>query len=325
MLRPCTRRLAHAGGRQGVVRRHSALARGVGGDAVVAASLARLLQQVRDLGQPLAAEVGLTAQLEGLLVGLDEGEAYLIQQQLLGLGEDLCSRQIGWKVGATAAGPQQALCLSGPFSAPLFARQLCSSHIAPDEAAGGGGSATLSLSAMGGLGVTVETELGWSLRKDLPPLPDPAAEYSYEVVHDALGPLCACVEVTARRVAPREGTALGPLVIADGGGCGAVVTSATSLSREQWLDSVDPPAAAVRVVVDGAEVASGVGSAVFGDPVASVQWLATQRGRLGGRGLRTGELIITGTLHGKTEIEAGTVVVSDFGDELGAVEVAFDE
>ena len=287
----------------------------------MAASLARLLLQVRDLGQPLAAEVGLTAQLEGLLAGLDEGEAYLIQRQLLGLGEDLCSRQIGWKVGATAAGPQQALGLSGPFSAPLFARQ----HIAPDEAAGGGGSAALSLSAMGGLGVTVETELGWVLRKDLPALPDPAAEYSYEVVHDALGPLCACVEVTARRVAPREGTALGPLVIADGGGCGAVVTGATSLPREQWLEAVDPPAAAVRVVVDGAEVASGVGSAVFGDPVASVQWLATQRGRLGGQGLRTGELIITGTLHGKTEIEAGMVVVSEFGDELGAVEVAFDE
>ena len=78
-----------------MVRRHSALARGVGGDPVVAASLARLLLQVRDLGQPLAAEVGLTAQLEGLLAGLDEGEAYLIQRQLLGLGEDLCSRQIG--------------------------------------------------------------------------------------------------------------------------------------------------------------------------------------------------------------------------------------
>ena len=57
--------------------------------------------------------------------------------------------------------------------------------------------------------------------------------------------------------------------------------------------------------------------------VARCWWL---RGKwLGGQGLRTGELIITGTLHGKTEIEAGMVVVSDFGDELGAVEVAFDE
>jgi hypothetical protein len=52
----------------------SALARGVGGDKVVAAGLARLLQQVRDIGQPMAAEIGLTAQLEGLLEGLTEEE-----------------------------------------------------------------------------------------------------------------------------------------------------------------------------------------------------------------------------------------------------------
>ena len=68
--------------------------------------------------------------------------------------------RIGWKVGATAPGPQKALGLSGPFSAPLFERQLSTAD---------GDAAALSLSAMGGLGVTVETELGFTLRKDLPP------------------------------------------------------------------------------------------------------------------------------------------------------------
>ena len=52
----------------------SALSRGVGGDKVVAAGLARLLQQVRDIGGPLAAEIGLTQQLEGLLQNVTETE-----------------------------------------------------------------------------------------------------------------------------------------------------------------------------------------------------------------------------------------------------------
>ena len=55
----------------------------------------------------------------------------------------------------------------------------------------------LSLARMGGLGASVETELGWVLRKDLPPLGPEAQEYDYDTVRDALGPLCACVEARA--------------------------------------------------------------------------------------------------------------------------------
>lgn len=87
-------------------------------------------------------------------------QAYTIQRELLALGEEVTSPRIGWKVGATASGPQTALGLTGPFSAPLFDRQLSATQ---------GTAAALSLSAMGGLGVTVETELGFTLRKDLPP------------------------------------------------------------------------------------------------------------------------------------------------------------
>lgn len=55
-------------------RNLAALSRGVGGEKVVAAGLARLLQQVRDIGQPMAADIGLTSQLEGLLEGVTEAE-----------------------------------------------------------------------------------------------------------------------------------------------------------------------------------------------------------------------------------------------------------
>lgn len=40
---------------------------------------------------------------------------------------------------------------------------------------------------------------------------------------------------------------------------------------------MEPPAAAVTVEVDGIEVASGTGAAIFGDPIKSIQWLATHQ------------------------------------------------
>jgi len=45
---------------------------------------------------------------------------------------------------------------------------------------------------------------------------------------------------------------------------------------------VKPPEAAVSVSVDGAEVATGAGEAVFGDPIKSIQWLATHQELVGG-------------------------------------------
>ena len=67
----------------GARRYCSALSRGVGGEKVVAAGLARLLQQVRDIGGPLAAEIGLTRQLEGLLQNVTETEVSEKPSQLL--------------------------------------------------------------------------------------------------------------------------------------------------------------------------------------------------------------------------------------------------
>ena len=45
---------------------------------------------------------------------------------------------------------------------------------------------------------------------------------------------------------------------------------------------VDPAAAAVTVEVDGAQVATGTGEAVFGDPIKSIQWLAGHQELVGG-------------------------------------------
>eukprot|EP01047_Picozoa_sp_COSAG01_P049675 COSAG01_NODE_4946_length_4600_cov_9.134192_7_plen_221_part_00 len=57
--------------------------------------------------------------------GLTQDQAYYVQERLIDLGEGVTGAHIGWKVGATAPGPQKALGLPGPFRAPLFAKQVC--------------------------------------------------------------------------------------------------------------------------------------------------------------------------------------------------------
>ena len=60
---------------------------------------------------------------------------------------------------------------------------------------------------------------------------------------------------------------------------------------------------------------------VFGDPIGAVAWLAGQP-RLAGRGLKRGEIVMTGTCTGLTPITLGDRATADFG-ELGQVRAVF--
>jgi 2-keto-4-pentenoate hydratase len=118
---------------------------------MMASGIARLLQEARDMGAPdNCSQTEFGAQL---LLGLTEREAYYVQEQQLLLGDAVTSKAMGWKVGATSAIAQAALKLSGPFRAPLFQKHLY--HAKQGE------QTVLSCDEMGGLGITVETGLGW--------------------------------------------------------------------------------------------------------------------------------------------------------------------
>ncbi len=84
---------------------------------------------------------------------------------------------------------------------------------------------------------------------------------------------------------------------------------------------LDLSAIGARVTVNGAEVATGRGDAVLGNPLRSVAWLA---GKLAayGRGLRAGDHIMTGSFTRQFLIERGDRIRSEF-ERLGAVDAAF--
>jgi 2-keto-4-pentenoate hydratase len=103
--------------------------------------------------------------------------------------------------------------------------------------------------------------------------------------------------------------------IADNASCHCAVLGA----EQHAVASVDLPAAAVAMSVDGEVLQEGVGAAVLGDPAEAVAWLANA---LAGYDvtLRAGHVVLSGSITAAVPFAAGQRVVADFG-ALGRVEV----
>ena len=76
------------------------------------------------------------------------------------------------------------------------------------------------------------------------------------------------------------------------------------------------------VFVNGAEVGSGTGDAVLGNPLNSLVWLAGKLGQFG-RGLKAGEIVMTGSFTRQFPLAAGDKVVTLF-EGVGTVRVGVD-
>ena len=70
---------------------------------------------------------------------------------------------------------------------------------------------------------------------------------------------------------------------------------------------------------NGQEVATGLGSAVLGNPLNSIAWLAGKLGEYGRR-LRPGDIIMTGSFVRQCPLSSGDVAVAEFSG-IGSVEV----
>jgi len=270
------------------------------------------MQALRDAGG--LGETKLYEQVMQSMCDVNLADAYSIQMQLVRLGRTHtvhAGRHAGWKVGATAPGPQKALGLTEPFHGPLFDRWI--KQTANDEVV------ELSLSQLGLGGITLETELGFGLAKGLEP--DDMNWQSIEAAVDFVAP---CVEVTARRLIPTAAMPLSPapLVVADSGGCGAVIIGKKVSLAEVGLSADSLPDVSVSVELNGKMMGYGNGSSVLGHPFHSLAWLAKSlaaRGHL----LRAGDFVITGTMHGKTEVRPGDAALASFDSNLGALRLQF--
>jgi 2-keto-4-pentenoate hydratase len=213
-------------------------------------------------------------------------QAYVIQ---LGLIARRCAegeRQIGWKVGLTAPAIQQQF----GFHEPVFGCVL-------DSRPSGNVFAPGDLIAPG-----FENEVCMHLGRDL------SGVVSLQEARAAIDVVYPSLEIIETRGPFTEQIAL---ALADNAQQKTVI-----LGPPAPLPA-DPTTIEAKVSINGRLVATGTGDAVLGNPLNSIVWLA---GKLGayGRGLKAGEIVMTGSLTRQFPIAPGDVIETVFSG-LGTV------
>ena len=215
----------------------------------------------------------------------DLGDAYRIQDET----DALAGRRVGWKLAATGAGGRTALGVDQPLVGPLYDR----------FEIGAGGALAFATVRM----QTVEAEFGLELGADLPA---DGAPYDHDAVLDALGAFVPAIEVPNTRYSDHR-SAGGALLTADLA-CGGWFVRG---ERFENFDYASLPGRSVTLATASGS-AEGTGAKVLGDPVEAVRWLANELAPHG-RGLKAGDLVITGAAAAVREPGAGDAV-ADFGD-----------
>lgn len=198
----------------------------------------------------------------------------------------------GWKIGATAAGAQKALGLSGPFVGAIRAANVVDS---PASYAFADVNRPI-----------IESEYAYRLAQDLPARD---ADYTRAEVEAVVGSLIIGIEMPLSRLGADNG--LGPLgLVADHGGTGYYIIGA---EIADWR-SVDVINTDVALTFDGAEVGRGTGEGMMGDPMTALVWFVNHMSAKG-ISLGAGQFVSTGSCTGVIPAPGPCVAVADFGPE----------
>ena len=214
-------------------------------------------------------------------------QAYQIQLGLIDRRVVAGEHQIGWKVGLTAPAIQRQFGFHEPvFGCVLDSRP--SGHVfAPNE-----------LIAPG-----FENELCMRLRTDLSgTVTLDEARAAIEAVHPSL-------EIIETRGPFTEQIAL---ALADN------AQQKTVILGDPAPLLADLATIRATVTINGQEIATGTGDAVLGNPLNAVVWLARKLTEFG-RGLKAGEIIMTGSFTRQFPIAPGDSIRTVFSG-VGAVE-----
>jgi len=225
-------------------------------------------------------------------------EAYAIQHEIAAL----CGEPArGFKVGSTSLEAQRLLGTDEPGSGLLLAPYVFENpariSIAPAHTP------------------AVEGEFAFKLGRDLPPR---AAPYAIDEIDDAVAAVAGAIEVVGTRFSGGLAGKGRWLVTAD---CGANIAFVGGRWRHDWRQ-LDLKAHPVAMTINGALRGTGTGARALGDPMNVLLWLANQQSAAG-RGLKSGEIVSTGTCTGLDPVRPGDRVQADFGN-LGTVEISFE-
>jgi 2-keto-4-pentenoate hydratase len=214
-------------------------------------------------------------------------EAYRIQLGIIARRVTAGERQIGWKVGLTAVPIQQQFGFHEPVFGCILESRPSGHRFGRDELISPGFEPELCLRV--GRALSGEVDVA-TVRRAID------AVYPALEIIETRGDLSAQIAVAMADNAQQKTVVLGDPVALGG----------------LALDTV---AATVRI--NGETVATGRGDAVLGNPLNSVMWLARKLAEFG-RGIETGEIIMSGSFTRQFPIAPGDRVEVDFAG-VGAV------
>jgi len=230
----------------------------------------------------------------------DEKDAYRVQfalhEALHAGGRDSLG---GWKVAVPLPAQYQPIGLTGPAMGGLLKSGLVKS---------GARFPAGSLFKPG-----IECEVAIRMAIDAP---QSAGPYTQSSILPLVGAVMPAIEVVDNRYADFAAM-MGPARIADD-----FLQAACVLGREITdFRSIDFAMITGRSIHNGRELASGPGTAVMGNPIAALAWLANKLISLG-LNLKGGDIVMTGSVHAPQFLDGPGEVEVGF-DELGMVKASF--
>jgi 2-keto-4-pentenoate hydratase len=218
-------------------------------------------------------------------------EAYRIQLGQIARRVAGGERQIGWKVGLTAKAIQEQF----GFHEPVFGcvlESVPSGHVFAKGAL---------------INPGFENELCMQVSRPL------SGEIDLATARDAVGEIYPSLEIIETRGDLSKQIAV---ALADNAQQKTVVLgNPVKLAPGLALESVE-----ARVEINDVEVATGLGSAVLGNPLNSLVWLAGKLAQYGRR-ISPGDLIMTGSFTRQFPLNSGDRVRTSFA-EIGSVEAS---
>jgi 2-keto-4-pentenoate hydratase len=229
----------------------------------------------------------------------DEAEGYQIQDAVHDLMAADFGARVGYKIGCTSTVMQQYLGIPHPCGGGVFAGGV---HL--------GGA---SLRASDFVRVGVECEIAVRLARDFDASHAP---FSADAVAQAIDAYLPAIEIVDDRYADWQSLGAPTLVADNFFAAGCVLGEAVPRSKAPDLLHV-----VGRASVNGDEISRGTGADVLGHPHHALAWLANHLAAAG-KGLRAGEIVLTGSLVKTLWLGSDDRVMMDLSG-LGSVAVSF--
>src|SRR6202022_1537986 len=194
----------------------------------------------------------------------------------------------GYKIGCPQPVMQQQICIPHPCGGVVFATGVFESGA--------------SLRAKEFVRVGVECEIAVRLARDLSPTEAP---FTAGWVAESIGAYYPAIEIVDDRYVDWPTLGAPTLVADDFFAAGCVLGKPVARSAAPDLLAV-----VGRALINGVEVGQGTGADVLGHPHNALAWLANHLAA-DGKGLRAGEIVLTGSLVKTVWLKAGDAVMME--------------